>query len=92
VSKLPPGFTKITEGHRKWKGKPEPVAQIVFSDGLTEVSVFIEPVLPTSPTRAQLQQGGLHYFSIRNDDHLVTVLGKVPPATVRQIAQSVARR
>lgn len=92
VSKLPPGFTKISEGYRKWKGKPEPVAQLVFSDGLTEVSVFIEPVSPKSPTRAQLQQGGLNYYSIRNEDQLVTVLGKVPPATVRQIAQSVARR
>jgi sigma-E factor negative regulatory protein RseB len=92
VSKLPPGFTKISEGYRKWKGKPEPVAQIVFSDGLVEVSVFIEPVMPKSPTRAQLQHGGLNYYSIRSDDQLVTVLGKVPPATVRQIAQSVARR
>jgi sigma-E factor negative regulatory protein RseB len=92
VGKLPPGFTKISEGHRKWKGKPLPVAQLVFSDGLTEVSVFIEPVSPKSPTRAHLQQGGLNYYSIRNDDQLVTVLGKVPLATVRQIAQSVAPR
>ncbi len=90
VGKLPPGFTKINEGFRKWKGKPEPVAQLLFSDGLVEVSVFIEPLMPKTLARAQM--GGLNYYSIRNDDQLVTVLGKVPAATVRQIAQSVTRR
>ena len=41
---------------------------------------------------ATLRQGALNVYSLKLDDHLVTVLGEVPVATVRQIAQSVARR
>jgi negative regulator of sigma E activity len=38
------------------------------------------------------QQGGLNVYTTKSDDYLVTVLGEAPPMTVRQIAQSVARR
>ena len=44
VGRLPPGFSKIMEGFRSLRGKREPVAHLVFSDGLVAVSVFIEPV------------------------------------------------
>ncbi len=92
VSKLPPGFAKIMEGYRNLRGKREPVAHLVFSDGLVAVSVFVE-TMPGVPTQTGLQQqGGLNVYSMKNDDYLVTVLGEAPPATVRQIAQSVGRR
>ena len=38
------------------------------------------------------QQGGLNVYSLQLDDNLVTALGEVPGATVRQIASSVTRR
>jgi negative regulator of sigma E activity len=38
------------------------------------------------------QQGGLNVYSVKQDDHLVTVLGEAPVATVRQIGNSVVRR
>ncbi len=44
VGRLPPGFAKIIEGFRTLRGKREPVAHLVYSDGLVAVSVFIEPV------------------------------------------------
>ena len=91
VGKVPPGFAKIMEGFRTLRGK-QPVAHIVYSDGLVAVSVFVEP---TSLTQTQIgfsQQGGINVFSVKNDAYLVTVLGEAPPATIRQIAQSVARR
>jgi sigma-E factor negative regulatory protein RseB len=93
VQKLPPGFRKINEGFRTLRGKRETVAHLVFSDGLVAVSVFVEP-LSTMPGHASgpLRHGGLNVFSTRLDDHLVTVLGEVPAATVRHIAQSVVRR
>lgn len=92
VTKLPPGFIKIMEGYRKLRGKREPVAHMVFSDGLVAVSVFIEP-LATAPAHQGFgQQGGLNVFSVKLDDELVTALGEVPGATVRQIASSVEHR
>ena len=93
VTKVPPGFYKVVEGSRSWRGKREAVSHLVFSDGLVAVSVFVEP-LGAAPAHAAGigRQGGLNAYSLKVDDHLVTVLGEVPAATVRQIAQSVARR
>jgi sigma-E factor negative regulatory protein RseB len=92
VTHLPPGFVKIMEGYRTLRGKHEPVAHLVFSDGLVAVSVFIEPA-NTAPVHAGFgQQGGVNVFSVRLEDNLVTALGEVPGTTVRQIASSVAHR
>jgi sigma-E factor negative regulatory protein RseB len=92
VGRVPPGFTKITEGFRKLAGKADPVAQIVYSDGLVAISIFIEPFTVTQTQIGLTQAGGLAQYTTRSDAFLVTVLGEAPPATVRQIAQSVSRR
>ncbi len=92
VNRVPPGFAKIGESFRLLRGKRDPVAHLVYSDGLVAVSVFIEP-LSTTP-----RSGGLHAagrpqrLQLRLGDYLVTVLGEAPARTVRQIAYSVARR
>ena len=92
VKELPPGFSKIVEGYRTLRGKVAPVAHLVFSDGLVAVSVFVEP-MPQAPQPVGLsQQGGINVYSRQLNDHLVTVLGETPGATVRQIAFSVAHR
>ena len=93
VSRVPPGFHKTMEGFRTLRGKREAVAHIVFSDGLVAVSVFIEPVSAApGHVAGMLRQGALNVYSVRVDDHLITVLGEVPVVTVRQIAQSVGRK
>jgi sigma-E factor negative regulatory protein RseB len=92
VKDLPAGFAKVVEGFRTLRGKSAPVAHLVFSDGLVAVSVFVEPVPPTPQPVGLSQQGGINVYSRQLDDHLVTVLGEAPGATVRQIAYSVAHR
>jgi sigma-E factor negative regulatory protein RseB len=92
VSKLPGGFQKIMEGYRTLRGKREPVAHLVYSDGLVAISVFVEPIALASVQTGVSQQGALNVYTTRNEDQLITVLGEAPPAAVRQIAQSVARR
>ncbi len=93
VTRLPPGFFKLIEGFRSWRGKRETVAHLAFSDGLVAISVFVEP-LAASPRHSAgpQRQGGLNVYALKLDDHLVTVLGEAPATTVRQIAQSVVRR
>jgi len=89
VTRVPPGFVKIMEGYRRLRGKPDPVAHLVFSDGLVAVSVFVQPVT-SAPTHVGFsQQGGVNVYSLRLDDNLVTALGEVPGSTVREIASSV---
>ena len=92
ASRLPGGFQKVMEGYRTLRGKREPVAQLVYSDGLVAVSVFVEPIALPAVQTGVSQQGGLNVYTTKYDDHLITVLGEVPPAAVRQIAQSVGRR
>jgi sigma-E factor negative regulatory protein RseB len=92
VGKVPAGFQKIMEGYRTLRGKREPVVQLVYSDGLVAVSVFVEPLAPAPMQTGVSQQGGLNVYTTKSSDFLVTVLGETPPATVRQIAQSVAKR
>ena len=91
VKDLPPGFAKVAEGYRALRGKPR-VAHLVFSDGLVAVSVFVEPTPPARQPVGLSQQGGINVYSRPLDEHLVTVVGEAPGATVRQIAFSVSHR
>jgi sigma-E factor negative regulatory protein RseB len=92
VTHVPAGFEKIMEGFRKLHGRSERVAHLVFSDGLVSVSVFIEPQGAPSAHLGFVHQGGLNVYSVRHDDHVITVMGETPSATVRQIANSVEHR
>ena len=91
VTRVPPGFIKIVDGFRRLRGARE-VAHLVYSDGLVAVSVFIEPIGAASHPIGISRQGGINVVIRQQEDNLVTVLGEVPVATVRQIAHSVARR
>ncbi len=92
VKDLPPGFSKVVEGFRTLRGKPDKVAHLVFSDGLVAISVFVEPT-PSSPQTVGLsQQGGVNVFARPLNEYLITVLGEAPGSTVRQIAYSVNHR
>jgi sigma-E factor negative regulatory protein RseB len=91
----PPGFRKIKELARVLKepaDRERLALQAVFSDGLATLSVFIEPrsALRIAGEVAQ-GQGASHAHARRIGDALVTVVGEVPPATVRQVARAVER-
>ena len=64
----------------------------MFSDGLVAISVFVEPYTTAPAPTGMKHQGGLNVYSVRQDDHLVTVLGEAPGAAVRLIGNSVSRR
>jgi sigma-E factor negative regulatory protein RseB len=91
VTRVPPGFVKIVDRYRRLHGTQQ-VAHLVYSDGLVAVSVFIEPIGAASHPIGVTRQGGVNVVIRQQDDNLVTVLGEVPVATVRQIAHSVERR
>jgi sigma-E factor negative regulatory protein RseB len=94
VGNLPVGFKKVMEMMRTFTGRPKPVAHLVFSDGLSHVSVFAEPA--QSPER--ITGGGASSenpttFAVRSvADYQVTVMGEVPFAAVQAIADGVTRR
>ena len=93
VAKLPPGFVKVTEGRLGRKGgKGEGAAQLVYSDGLVAISVFIDRRGGPQRHVGRARQGGLNQFSIKQDDYVITALGEAPPDVVEAIAMSVTRR
>jgi sigma-E factor negative regulatory protein RseB len=93
VEKLPPGFRKVTELRRTLPGRPHPVSQLIFSDGLASLSVFVEPNgSPERTTESSSEDGTTTFFARPMGDQLVTVLGEVPLATAEEVAASVAHR
>ncbi len=69
------------------------VTQAVYSDGLTHVSLFIEP-FDAARHRKELQAqfGATHSFAARRGEHWITVMGDVPPATLKQFFEALERR
>ena len=93
VVNRPPGFRKLMEVKRSIAGRSAPVAQIVFSDGLAAISVFIEPMPKEKPAETSLtHQGAVNIYTRSYADRMVTVLGEAPAATVMQIANSLELR
>jgi sigma-E factor negative regulatory protein RseB len=94
--KLPPGFHMTVRSAQVLPGASDPVAHLVFTDGLASVSVFVESRSAQMPADQQsvsgvASVGSASAFSTFIDGHKVTAVGEVPPATVRFIASSVKR-
>jgi sigma-E factor negative regulatory protein RseB len=67
--------------------------QTIYSDGLTYVSVFIEPYRADRHTHPMLASlGATQTLSQRQGDWWVTVVGDTPPATLRSFASSLERK
>jgi sigma-E factor negative regulatory protein RseB len=87
-SDLPPGF-RVTSTHiEQVPGNAEPIIHMMISDGLANVSVFIEPRGSDDTTR-NAHAGAANSFSILLGEYRVTAVGEVPPATAEHIARSM---
>jgi sigma-E factor negative regulatory protein RseB len=74
-------------------GDDAPVLQAVFTDGLTHVSLFVEPYKPQfHRAEMQAQQGATATHMTRRGEYWVTMVGDVPPATLKLFADAVERR
>jgi sigma-E factor negative regulatory protein RseB len=88
-----PGFREISALRRPMQARdpataPVRVDQVVFSDGLSAVSVFIEPV-GGERTAGLSTAGATSIFVQRQGDFWITALGEVPPATLERFAASL---
>lgn len=70
-----------------------PMLHVVFSDGLTHVSVFVE-VFNAGRHRSEMQAklGATNTAMRRVGDHWLTVVGDVPSAALNQFAEALERR
>jgi sigma-E factor negative regulatory protein RseB len=93
--RLPPGFRMTVRSAQLLPGAHDPVAHLVFTDGLASVSVFVESGFATPADQQTVagvaSVGSASAFTTVIDGHKVTAVGEVPPNTVRFIATSVTK-
>jgi sigma-E factor negative regulatory protein RseB len=101
MRQLAPGFRQVScvsrqidpPGEASSAPASSPVVQSIYSDGLTYVSVFIEPFRPERHTRPLIAAvGATSTLAQRRGDWWVTVVGDTPPATLRMFAAALERR
>ena len=94
IKDLPAGYHKVDQMIRMVHGKSVAVTHVIFSDGLSSVSLFIEPV--TKPLSKNMKPkfghgvvGNTSFYSSLHESYQITAVGEVPEATVAQIANAV---
>ncbi|HNW64770.1 MAG TPA: MucB/RseB C-terminal domain-containing protein [Piscinibacter sp.] len=101
MRQLVPGFREVSCVKRPMESptsnsqeaSAEPVLQTIFSDGLTYVSLFIEPFNAQRHQRSmRTAVGATQTLMRRHGDWWVTVVGDVPPATLLMFANGLERK
>ena len=90
---LPPGFELTSSTARKDPQTKTQVNSLMYDDGLTRFSVFLEPLNGATVTDTRTQLGPTVAVSRRlataQGDMMVTVVGEIPVGTAERIALSM---
>ena len=87
----PEGYVATSQQERIFSNDKR-VNQLVLSDGLATISIFIEPYQPERSEyepQGAARSGSVNIFGIKVANFWLTVLGEVPAATLEQLAQSI---
>ncbi|MBZ0067663.1 MAG: MucB/RseB C-terminal domain-containing protein [Thiobacillus sp.] len=89
----PPGFVRVQEAVRVFPGKKSPVTHLVFSDGLSVLSMFVEPINSQAQRLQGLSaEGVIGVYAREVDGYTVTTLGEVPNMALIETGNSVEKR
>lgn len=89
---LLPGFRQTAVMKRQLQADRPDAYHVVFSDGLAAISVFIEPAPLGDQKLGMFTSGPFNVYKRPHGDHVLTVLGEVPPAALKLLGDGVARR
>ncbi|NWG86744.1 MAG: MucB/RseB C-terminal domain-containing protein [Hydrogenophilaceae bacterium] len=90
VKQLPPGFVRVAAVKRKLPQHAEATEHWVFSDGLTHISLFIEPMVkPLQPVKGESKRGMVNMVVRQVGERQVTVLGEAPWAAIEAVAMAL---
>ncbi|OQX01641.1 MAG: hypothetical protein BWK73_45375 [Thiothrix lacustris] len=87
---LPAGFQQVQDLRQEGANGLPPIRQIILSDGMTSVSVFIAP--PGAPSMLDsigISSGAMNIYATEVAQHQVTLVGEVPALTLQRISENL---
>jgi sigma-E factor negative regulatory protein RseB len=85
------GFREVSCVRRDAQGVEGGLLQTIYADGLTHVSVFVEPYQAERHRPVQAALGATHTLMQQHGEWWVTVVGDVPLATLQRFAAALKR-
>ncbi len=90
VTWMPDGFRQNSPGERISSNTDSSMDHMIFSDGISTVSIFIERLNSVNPIKnGALNMGGVNVYSTIAGNYQITAIGEVPQPTVIRMADSV---
>ncbi len=90
---LPPGFELINSSVRRDSERGSTVSSLMYDDGLTRFSVFLEPISGDAGTDTRTQLGPTaavsRHLNTPKGKVMVTVVGEIPLGTAERVALSM---
>lgn len=91
--KPPPGYERVQTAVRALPGKKAPVTHLVYSDGLSVLSMFVEPADPQVKRLHGLSaEGAIGVYAREADGYTVTTLGEVPNLALIETGNSAKKQ
>jgi Negative regulator of sigma E activity len=87
---LPAGFQQVQDLKQDGVNGQAPIRQIILSDGMTSVSVFIAP--PGTPSILDSigqSAGAMNIYATEVAQHQITLVGEVPAVTLKHISEGL---
>ncbi|MAG76255.1 MAG: transcriptional regulator [Colwelliaceae bacterium] len=86
---LPPGFKKVNSSRHRIAHTKQPVEFMLFSDGLVELSVYVNPSQQSQRPVEYVMNGATVVLNQVVNNVEVSVVGKIPSNTAKAIADSI---
>lgn len=92
VGYLPQGMEEVRRDVRRLAITGQVVEYMMFSDGMVDVSVYIQPAKDAIGSDALFRHDANTFLTLTDGTAQVTVVGEVPPTTANAIANSLSLR
>lgn len=89
VGWLPLGMEEVRRDIHLLPVTREPVDYVMLSDGLVDISVYLQRMGDKALQKGWLAHGSSTLLSTQVGEYEVTVIGKLPPKTAKTIAESI---
>ena len=90
ISNLPAGYKEVSHVTRTMGNQPQLVHHWVFSDGLSFVSLFVNPIPKDQKSRVgETRVGSSHVYARVMNGNQIMVVGAVPQPTIQKISNSI---